>query len=38
MNCGTMLNAYPDSMGGRLGDIAGLFGAHFRNKSLMDRF
>lgn len=24
MNCGAMLNAYPDSMGGRLGDIARL--------------
>ena len=24
MNCGAMLNAYPDSLGGRLGDIAGL--------------
>ena len=24
MNCGTMLNAYPDSLGGRLGDIVSL--------------
>ena len=24
MNCGAMLNAYPDSMGGTLGDIARL--------------
>ena len=32
MNCGTMLNAYPDSMGGRLGDIAGLLaGEAFRD-------
>lgn len=26
MNCGTMLNAYPDSMGGSLGDIVKLLG------------
>ena len=26
MNCGAMLNAYPDSMGGRLADLAQLLG------------
>lgn len=26
MNCGAMLNAYPDSLGGRLGDVAALLG------------